>query len=67
MTKDNPGQIKKGVCRVQDFKTNANIEKSLPTYWVQLQFYADILKANGWDVEGLDIFHYNGEWKEYTK
>lgn len=54
-------------CRVQDYKTNSNIEKSLPTYWVQLQFYADILKANGWEVEGLDIFHYNGEWKEYTK
>lgn len=54
-------------CRVQDFKTNANIEKALPSYWIQLQFYADILKANGWTVSGLDIFHYDGEWKEYTK
>lgn len=54
-------------CRVQDFKTNADITKSLPSYWVQLQFYADIMTANGWTVEGLDIFHWNGEWKEYTK
>lgn len=52
-------------CRVQDFKTNSNIEKSLPTYWVQLEFYAGILKAAGWEVEGLDIFHYNGEWTTY--
>lgn len=67
MTKDNPAQFKKGVCRVQDFKTNASIEKSLPSYWIQLQFYADIMTANGWIVEGLDIFHWAGEWKTYEK
>lgn len=51
------------VCRVQDFKTNATIEKSLPIYEKQLSFYGDILKANGWTVQGRDIFHWNGQWK----
>jgi hypothetical protein len=54
-------------CRVQDYKTNADIKKSLPTYWVQLEFYAGILEANGWTVEGNDIFHWNGEWETYSK
>lgn len=54
-------------CRVQDFKTNADISKKLDSYWVQLEFYAGILKANGWIVEGLDIFHWDGSWHDYTK
>ena len=54
-------------CRVQDFKTNANIQKSIKTYWVQLKFYADIMKAAGWEVEGLDIFHWDGDWTTYEE
>lgn len=54
-------------CRIQDFKTNASIEKSLPTYWAQLGFYKEIVEAGGWVVEGLDIFHWNGEWHEYKQ
>lgn len=54
-------------CRVQDYKTNSDISKKLDSYWVQLKFYAEILEANGWIVEGNDIFHWNGEWKTYTK
>jgi hypothetical protein len=53
-------------CRVQDFKTNASIDKDLESYWQQLGFYGKILQAAGWTVEGLDIFHFNGEWKTYT-
>jgi hypothetical protein len=53
-------------CRVQDIKTNADITKSLPIYWKQLEFYGDIMKANGWEVEGLDIFHWNGQWQKHT-
>lgn len=53
-------------CRVQDYKTNADMSKDkLAYYWKQLSFYADILKAGGWEVEGLDIFHYNGGWTTY--
>lgn len=56
---------KKKICRVQDFKTNATIDDKLAVYWHQLSFYASILTAKGWTVEGLDIFHYNGKWTTY--
>lgn len=55
------------ICRIQDYKTNADISDKLDNYWEQLKFYAGILEANGWTVEGCDIFHWNGEWKEYHK
>lgn len=44
-----------------DFKTNADIKKKLKVYWLQLSFYAAVLKANGMKVKGLKIYHYNGE------
>lgn len=48
---------------VTDFKTNSNITKNLKKYWMQLSFYAAILKANGANVKGLKIYHYTGkEW-----
>lgn len=72
---------KKKICRVQDYKTNHNINKSetikapfkgivpsttLGSYWLQLSFYAYILNLHGWTVEGLDIFNWeDGEWKTY--
>lgn len=49
-------------CRVQDFKTNHDIDKKLDAYWAQLTFYGGILEAHGWEVEGLDIYHYDGTW-----
>jgi Fe-S cluster assembly scaffold protein SufB len=54
-------------CRVQDFKTNADITKDLEVYWKQLEFYGEILVAGGWDIEGYDIFHFDGEWHNYSK
>lgn len=71
-------------CRVQDFKTNSDINKkgspkflsapftelennTLNKYWLQLSFYARILELAGWFVEGLDIFHYDGDgWDTYA-
>lgn len=55
------------VDRVQDFKTNGDISKSLPVYWRQLEFYAGLFEANGYHVKGLDIFAFNGEWKTYSR
>jgi hypothetical protein len=46
---------------VTDFKTNYDVKKSIKKYWLQLSFYAAILKANGLTVKGLKIYHYNGE------
>lgn len=76
---------KKKICRVQDFKTNFDVNKRgfkgkmlepfeempetpLSGYWLQLSIYADILARHGWTVEGLDIFHFNGEkWETYSR
>lgn len=46
---------------ITDFKTNTDIDKSLSKYWLQLSFYAAILKANGLKVKGLKIYHYTGD------
>lgn len=52
---------------VTDIKTNADMTpSSLAKYWYQLSFYAAILIANGLPVEGLKIYHYNGDsWDTY--
>lgn len=46
---------------IADFKTNFDINKSIKKYWLQLSFYAAIIKANGLKVKGLKIYHYTGE------
>lgn len=46
---------------ITDYKTNFDINKNLKKYWLQLSFYAAILKANGMNVKGLKIYHYTGE------
>lgn len=52
-------------CRVEDYKTNADVTKELEFYWKQLEFYGDILKADGWKVEPPVIHHFDGEWHQY--
>lgn len=55
-------------CRIQDFKTNAELtEDKLKVYWEQLDFYAGIMRAAGWHVGGLDIFHFDGSWHTFSK
>lgn len=54
--------------RVQDLKFNAIMTPNkLKVYWEQLKFYSGIVQANGWQTEPEDIFHYNGDWKTYSK
>lgn len=68
--------------RIGDFKTNTDLLKKetikppfkgvvdssqLGAYWLQLSFYARILQAHGYTVEGLDIFHWDGsQWVTYS-
>jgi len=77
--------IEKKICRVQDYKTNADLNKiknaskkklrapfddlentPINEYWLQLSFYARILKSKGWTVEGLDIFNLTDKWETYS-
>lgn len=57
----------KKIARVEDYKTNATIEKDLPKYWKQLGFYSDIMRADGWTMQPEVIHHWDGEWHRYTK
>lgn len=66
---------------VEDFKTNSDLHKSdkiadpysgvvpdtkLGGFWLQLSFYADILRAHGETVKGLRVHHWDGEdWVPY--
>lgn len=54
--------FKNKVCRIGDYKTNNDLDdKKIAKYQHQLSFYAHILINMGWKVEGLDIFHHDGE------
>jgi len=37
----------------------------LSKYQMQLSFYARLLELSGWKVEGLTVFVYDVEWKQY--
>lgn len=68
---------------VEDYKTNADIDKSetikapfkgivpntkLGAYWLQLSFYARILKVHGYNVKGLRIHHWTDKaWKTHER
>lgn len=58
---------KKRICRVQDFKTDGvlTLDKKA-IYTKQLNFYKEIMTAAWWTVEGLDLFHWDGEWHTVT-
>jgi hypothetical protein len=50
------------VCKIIDFKSDGDVTKNLPKHFNQLSWYADILVAHGWTVEGLEVWNYTGEW-----
>lgn len=52
-------------CIIGDFKTNAVMSPAnLENYAHQLSFYAEIMEAGGWAVEGLELYHWNGNWQD---
>jgi len=70
----------KKIVRVQDMKTNADLQKKeellapfntlpkvvLSAYQIQLSWYAEILEKYGYTVEGLDIDHLTADGWERT-
>lgn len=56
------------VARVQDYKSNNDMDADKMTkYQNQLSFYAQILMAHDWTIEGLDIFHLTEKGWEKTE
>lgn len=52
-------------CRIGDYKVNAGGEKKMDKYRKQLNFYADIMRNTGWQVEGTDLYILEDKWKHY--
>jgi len=59
--------MEKKVCRLGDYKSNAEMKKTkLKTYTNQMSFYSKAIQNHGWTVEGLDLFHYDGDkWHKF--
>lgn len=67
---------------ITDFKTNTDLHKkttilepfkgvvpstSLGAFWLQLSFYARIMADHGWQIDGLEVFHWTGKkWDTYS-
>ena len=51
---------------VEDYKSDADIEKNLAGHYVQLSFYAKILIEKGWKIRGVRVWNYAGDgWVLY--
>ena len=51
-------------CVIGDYKTNADMTPAkIETYTHQLSFYASIMEAGGWTVEGMELYHLDTTWK----
>jgi len=48
-----------------DYKSDGDIEKNLSKHFNQLSFYADILIAFGWTINGLQVWNYTDTWNCY--
>lgn len=51
---------------VEDYKSDADIKKNLPSHFNQLSFYANILQHHGWSVPKVRIWNYGGKgWEKF--
>lgn len=56
--------VEKGI--IFDYKTDHDLKPDkLKLHFIQLSFYADILKAFGWTIEGLEIWNFTDSWKVF--
>lgn len=54
------------IAKVKDYKTDADLKPDkLKLHFIQLSFYADILKAFGWTIEGLEVWNFTDSWKVF--
>lgn len=59
--------MEKKVCSMGDYKTNFEMKKpKLKGYQKQMNFYRTALENKGWTVEGMNVYHFDGEkWHQY--
>lgn len=54
------------VGRVEDYKSDMEVEKNLPGHFNQLSFYAHILRHHGWKIEQVRVWNWTGDkWVAY--
>lgn len=52
---------------IEDYKSDADIDKNLAGHFNQLSFYAQILIKKGWNIKGVRVWNYAGDgWEEFT-
>lgn len=56
-------------CKIIDYKTDGDITKNdgknIAGHFNQLSYYAHILMAFGYEVEGLELWNYTDKWTRY--
>ena len=50
---------------ILDYKSDGDISKNLNKHFNQLSYYAAILTAFGWKIEGLEVWNYTTKWDCY--
>jgi PD-(D/E)XK nuclease superfamily len=48
-----------------DYKTDAGIQKNLTGHFIQLSFYARILKEHGWSITKVEVWNWTEKWERY--
>ena len=50
-----------------DYKSDADIKKTLDGHFFQLSFYAAILRAKGWDIPNVEVWNYTDKWECFER
>lgn len=50
---------------IEDYKSDADIDKNLAGHFNQLSFYAKILIEKGWDIKGVRVWNYTDKWNQF--
>lgn len=49
-----------------DYKSDADIKKGIKLHFIQMSFYAYILKKFGWNITKVEVWNYTNKWESYT-
>lgn len=50
---------------VHDYKSDADIQKNLSGHFIQLSFYAEILRKAGWSIPKVQVWNYTDKWEMF--
>lgn len=53
------------VITIIDYKTDADVKKNLKGHFIQMSFYAEILKSFGFKVDKVRVWNFTDKWEKY--